>query len=161
MTQLTFTQAREVEKMVSDWNRLCRLGGIVSWIQLGLLLLCMGIGLAVGFLPVTAAEYFETLNNDGFVGILRLDLANLILLALFLFVAVAICAAFRQTRPAYGLLAMVLILTGTLLGLANESAFAMMYLGDLYAAALLSIGGVFYLFRFVLLGGDLVRLGRR
>ena len=135
MTQLTFRQAREVEKTVSDWNRLCQLGGIVSWIQLGLLLLSMGIGLAVGFLPSTAAEYFETLNNDGFAGILRLDLATLILLALFPFVAVAIYAAFRQTRPAYGLLAMVLILTGTLLGLANESAFAMMHLSDLYAAA--------------------------
>jgi hypothetical protein len=100
-----------------------------------MLLLSMGIGLAVGFLPATAAEQFQTLNNDGVVGILRLDLGTMILLALFPFVAVAIYAAFRQSRPAYGLLAMVLILTGTLLGLANESAFAMMHLADLYAAA--------------------------
>jgi len=208
-----------------------------------MLLLSIGIGLLVGFLPTAVEEYYQTLNNDGLVGILRLDLATLILLALFPFVAVAIYAAFRQSRQAYGLLAMVLILIGTLLGLSNESAFAMMHLGDLHAAAssaaqqeqllaagqavlaanmwnstagflagifmqggfvfisfvmlrsqefskgtaytgilsngldfihvfvalfapalaatLLSVGGVFYLFWFVLLGRDMVKLGRR
>lgn len=243
MSQLTLTQTRDIVKTDSDWNRLTNLGGIVSWIQLGTLLLSIGIGLAVGFLPETAAEYYQTLNNDGAVGILRLDLATMILMALFPFVAVAIYAAFRNSRPAYGMLAMLLILIGTLLGLANESAFAMMHLGDLYAAAgstaqqeqilaageavlaanmwnstagflagifmqggfvfisfvmlrsadfskgtaytgmlsngldflhvfvalfapalaatLLSIGGIFYLFWFVLLGRDLVKFGRR
>ena len=135
MSQLALTKVHDLEKTDSDWNRLTRLGGVVSWIQLGTLMLSIGIGLAVGFLPTTVEEYYQTLNNDGVVGILRLDLATMILLALFPFVAVAIYAAFRQSRPAYGLLAMVLILIGTLLGLANESAFAMMHLGDLYAAA--------------------------
>jgi hypothetical protein len=243
MTQLTLTQVHDVEKTNSDWDRLCQLGGVVSWLQLGMLLLSIGIGLAVGFLPETAAEYFQMLNNDGVVGVLRLDLGTLILLALFPFVAVAIYAAFRESRPAFGLLAMLLILVGTLLGLANESAFAMMHLSDLYAAAssaaqqeqilaageavlaanmwnssagflagifmqggfvfisiimlrskdfskgtaytgilsngldllhvfvalfapvlaatLLSIGGFFYLFWFILLGRDLVKIGRR
>jgi hypothetical protein len=243
VTPLTITQTEKIEKTTSDWQRLCQLGGVVSWLQLGMLLLSIGIGLVVGFLPETVAEYFRTLNNDGLLGILRLDLGTMILLALFPFVAAAIYAAFRESRPAYGLLAMVLILTGTLLGLANESALAMVHLSDLYAAAgnaaeqaqllaageavlaanmwnstagflagvflqggfvfislvmlrskdfskgtaytgilsngldflhlfvalfapalattLLSIGGIFYLFWFVLLGYDLVKLGRR
>ena len=243
MAQLTMTQVRDVEKTDSGWNYLCQLGGLISWIQLGMLLLTIGIGLVVGFLPTTVEEYYQTLNNDGVVGILRLDVATLILVALFPFVAVAIYAAFRQSRPAYALLAMVLILIGTLLALSNESAFAMMHLSDLHAAAttaaqqeqilaageaviaanmwnstagflagifmqggfvfisfvmlrgqefsngtaytgilsngldlihvflalfapalavtLLSIGGVFYLFWFVLLGRDLIKLGRR
>ena len=135
MSQLVLTQVSDVERTNSDWNRLCQLGGVVSWIQLGMLLLSIGIGLLFGFLPTTVEEYYQTLNNDGLVGVLRLDLGTLILLALFPFVAVAVYAAFRQSRPAYGLLAMVLILIGTLLGLANESAFAMMHLGDLHAAA--------------------------
>jgi len=100
-----------------------------------MLLLSIGIGLLLGFLPTAVEEYYQTLNHDGLVGILRLDLATMILLALFPFVAVAIYAAFRQSRPAYGLLAMLLILIGTLLGLANESAFSMMHLSDLHAAA--------------------------
>jgi len=135
MSQLALTQVHDLDKIDSDWNHLTKLGGVVSWIQLGTLLLSIAIGLSVGFLPETAAEYYQTLNNDGLVGILRLDLATMILMSLFPFVAVAIYAAFRNSRPAYGLLAMVLILIGTLLGLANESAFAMMHLGDLYAAA--------------------------
>jgi hypothetical protein len=243
MSQIALTQVHDVEKTNSDWDRLCQLGGVVSWLQLGMLLFSIGIGLLVGFLPTTVEEYYQTLNNDRVLGILRLDLGTLVLLALFPFVAVAIYAAFRESRPAYGLLAMVLILIGTLLGLANESAFAMMHLSDLYAGAsstaqheqllaageaviaanmwnssagflagifmqggfvfisfvmlrskdfskgtaytgilsngldfihvfvalfapalapiLLSIGGIFYLFWFVLLGRDLVRFGRR
>ena len=243
MSQLTLTQARDVDRMDSDWNRLCQLGGIVAWIQLGLLLLTIGIGSVVGWLPATAEATYSTLNNDGPAGILRLDFATLVMVALFPFVAVALYAAFRNSRPAFALLGMVLILIGTLLALANESAFAMMHLSDLHSAAttaaqeeqflaageaviasnmwnstagflagifmqggfifisfvmlrsknfskgtaytgilsngldfihvfvalfapalavtLLSIGGVFYLFWFVLLGRDLVRVGRR
>jgi hypothetical protein len=243
MSQITLSQNYAVEKQDSDWSRLCRLGGVVAWVQLALLLLSMGIGLLAGFLPATAAETFQMLSNDRLVGLLRLDLATLIMIALFPLVAAAIYAAFRQSRPAYGLLAMILILSGTLLALANESALAMVNLSDRYAAAssaaqqeqllavgeavlaanmwnstagflagifmqggfvfisfvmlrgqdfskgtaytgilsngldfihlfvalfapalaatLLATGGVFYLFWFVLLGRDLVKLGRR
>lgn len=243
MSQLTLTQASDVERAESDWDRLCRLGGIVAWIQLGLLLFTVGIGLVVGWLPTTAEATYSTLQNDGLAGLLRLDFATLVMVALFPFVAVALYAAFRHSRQAYALLAMVLILIGTLLALSNESAFSMMHLSDLHAAAttaaqeeqflaageaviasnmwnstagflagifmqggfvfisfvmlrskefskgtaytgilsngldfihvfvalfapalavtLLSIGGVFYLFWFVLLGRDLVRVGRR
>ncbi len=135
MSQLTLTQARNIERTGSDWNRLCRLGGIVAWIQLGLLLLTIVIGLLVGWLPTTAAEHYAMLQNDGLAGLLRLDFATLTMIALFPLVAVAIYAAFRHSRPAFALLSMVLILIGTLLALSNESAFAMIHLSDLHAAA--------------------------
>ncbi len=242
MSQLALAQTDEIESVDSDWNRLCQMGGVVAWIQLGLLLLTIGLGLAVGWLPATAAEHYSALQNDGLAGLLRLDFATLAMIALFPLVAVAIFAAFRQSRPAYALLAMLLILIGTLLALSNESAFAMIHLSKLHAAAssaaqqdlllaageavlaanmwnssagflagifmqggfvfislvmlrskefskgtaytgllsngldllhvfvalfapglaaaLLSIGGVFYLFWFVLLGYDLVKIGR-
>jgi len=135
MSPITLTEVRDVERTGSDWGRLCQLGGVAAWIQLGLLLLGIGFGLVAGWLPTTAAEYYQTLQNDGTGGFLRLDLATLFMIALFPLVAVALYAAFRHSRPAYALLAMVLILTGTLLALANESAFSMIRLSELHAAA--------------------------
>ena len=136
MSQLTLTQVAEVAATKeSDWGRLCKLGGIVAWIQLACVLLMMVYVPLIGWLPTTAEAYYTTLQNDGLVGILRLDLATLILVSLFPFVSVGLYAAFRRSRPAYALLALVMILTGTLLALVNESAFSMMYLSDLHAAA--------------------------
>jgi len=134
MSQLTLTQTQETEQTRSDWNRLTQLGGIVAWIQLACVLVTMVVMTIVGGEPSTAAEYFEALNG-GVAGLLRLDFTTLILLALFPFLAMGIYAAFHRSRQAYAMLAMILILVGTLLGLANHSAFSMMYLSDLYAAA--------------------------
>ncbi|MCP4362814.1 MAG: DUF4386 family protein [Chloroflexi bacterium] len=135
MSQLTLTPVRDVETTNSDWNRLCKLGGIVAWIQLGCLLFTIISLTILGAEPTTAEATYKMLQDDGFVGLLRLDFATLILLALFPFVAVALFTAFRYSQQAYALLALVLILMGTLLGLANHSAFSIMYLSDLYAAA--------------------------
>lgn len=133
MTQIALNQLQE--KTDADWRHVIRLGGIVSWIQLAMVSSTVAVGLAVGLLPETVEGYFQMLNNGGVSGILRLDLGTVVLLALLPFIAVAIYGAFRQSRPAYGLLAMVLILVGTLLGLTNESAMAMMHLADRFAAA--------------------------
>jgi hypothetical protein len=133
MTQITLKQVEE--RTDADWRHVIRLGGIVSWIQLGMILSTVVVGLAVGLLPETAEGYFQMLNNEGVIGVLRLDLGTLLLLALMPFLAVAIYGAFRPSRPAYGFLALVLVLLGILLSLANESALSMMHLADLYAAA--------------------------
>lgn len=133
MSQLTLSQVQETETTRSDWNRLTQLGGIVAWIQLACVLVTFVVMTIVGGEPTTAAEYYEALNG-GVAGLLRLDFTTLILLALFPFVAIGIYAAFRHSRQAYAMLAMIMILVGTLLGLANHSAFSMMHLSDLYAA---------------------------
>lgn len=135
MSQLTLSQTQESETTQSDWNHLIQLGGIVSWIQLACLLVMFVVMTIVGGEPTTATEYYQALNHDGLAGLLRLDFATLILMTLFPFMAIGIYAAFRHSRPAYGLLALILILMGTLLGLANHSAFSMMHLSELYAAA--------------------------
>lgn len=134
MSQLTLSKTQEVELAHNDWNRLTQLGGIVAWIQLACVLITFVVMTIVGGEPTTAAEYYAALNS-GIAGLLRLDFTTLILLALFPFVAMGIYAAFRHSRPAYALLAMVLILLGTLLGMANHSAFSMMHLSNLYATA--------------------------
>ena len=135
MTQLTLTAVSDVETTSSDWQQITKLGGVVAWIQLALLLTSIGLGLLAGWLPTTAAETYRTLQNDGVLGLLRLDFATMIMVALFPLVAVALFAAFRNSRPAYALLAMLLILIGTLLALASESTFSMIHLSKLHAAA--------------------------
>ena len=136
MSQLTLAHIEESTRSnESDWDRVARLGGISAWLQFFCLAAMLVIMPLVGPVPETAEATFRILQNHGLAGILRLDLATLVLLALFPVTAVGLYAALRHSRGAYGLLALVLILTGTLLSLANESAFSMMYLSDLHAAA--------------------------
>ncbi len=135
MSQLTVSHVHSVEKTSSDWNRLLKLGGIMTWIQLGCLLFTFITLTIVGGEPTTAEEAFAMLQGDRFTGLLRLDLATFVLLSLFPIVTVALYAAFRKSRPAYSLFMLVLVLTGTLLALANHSAFSLIYLSDLHSAA--------------------------
>jgi len=132
MSQHALDQTTSTE---SQWRNLCRIGGVSSFLQLALVLLSAVIGIIVGGEPKTAGEYFSALGNDGLAGILRLDFATLILICLFVFTAFGILAAFRRSNLPYAALAMTLVLVGTILGLANHSAFSMMRLSDLYAAA--------------------------
>ncbi len=134
MSQITLSQVQETETSISDWNRLTQLGGYAAIAQLVCLLVSMGIMIAVGGEPTTAEEYFQALNS-GFTGLMRLDFGTLILIVLFPFVAFGVYAALRHSRQAYAMLAMILVIIGTVLGLANHSAFSMMHLSDLYAAA--------------------------
>jgi hypothetical protein len=135
MSQLTLSQVQEVESAESDWNRLIQLGGIAAWIQVISLLISFIAMAIVGSEPTTAEEYYQALNRDGLAGLLRLDFGTLILLVLVPFVAVGIYAVFRHKRQAYATLAMILILFGTVLCLADHSAFSIMHLSELYAAA--------------------------
>lgn len=119
----------------SDWQKVCLSGGALTFVQLGCLLTTIVVLTLVGGEPATAEAYYAALQENRLIGLLRLDFPTLLMLALFPFVAMALFAAFRKSRPAYGLLAMIAIIVGTLLGLANHSALSMIYLADLHAAA--------------------------
>lgn len=136
MTQLAISHIEEIEKRnLSDWDRLRRLGGVAAWLQFLSLVAMMIIMPLVGGPPESIEATYTMLQEDGLVGILRLDIATIVLLALFPILTVGLYAALRRARQAYALLAVVLILTGTLLSLANESAFSMIYLSKMHAAA--------------------------
>ncbi len=135
MSPLTFTQVHEQESEKSDWNRLVKLGGFIAWFQLGCLLFSLITLTTVGTEPIRAADAFASLQADRITGLLRLDLGTLVMIALFPFVAIAIYGAFRKSRPAYALLALILVLMGTFLALANHSAFSIIHLSNLYASA--------------------------
>lgn len=135
MSHLAINQVYTTETARSDWQKLYRLGSVSAFVQLGCLLISMVVLTIVGAEPTTAQAYYTALEENRFIGLLRLDLTTLVMISLFPFVAVALFGAFRRSRPAYGLLAMVAIIIGTLLALANHSAMSIIHLADLYAAA--------------------------
>jgi hypothetical protein len=135
MSPLTVGQVMPFETIDSGWKRLCRLGGWAAFMQLGCVLITIIVVATVGAEPGTAGEYYTLLQTDRLAGLLRLDFTTLILLSLFPLTSLGIYAALRQNRQAYAILAVVLVLVGMLLALANHSAFSMIRLSDQYAAA--------------------------
>lgn len=119
----------------SSWRGLCRLG---SWVAI-LLVACLAttilVGIFLGPEPATAQEYYTLLSENRLVGLLRMDIASTLHVALFGVVAFSIFGVLRGLRPGYTWLAIVLIFTGVALALGANSAGAMIHLSGRWAAA--------------------------
>ena len=119
----------------SHWNRLCRIGGTAALMQLVCSLITMVVVFTLGAEPGAANEYFEVLQNNRLVGLLRLDFPSVVTMALYYLTFSGLYSALRRTNGAYAALAVVIASAGITLWLARHSAFSMIYLGDQYAAA--------------------------
>jgi hypothetical protein len=135
MSQQALAQTPSTETTEAQWRKLCRAGGVAAFIQLTCVLVTIVIGTMAGAEPSTAEEYFTVLQNDGAMGLLRLDFTTLLLICLFAITPFGILAAFRRSNPAYAALATGLIYIGIILALANHSAFSMIRLSDLHETA--------------------------
>lgn len=135
MSQLALDRPFIAQAATSQWGALRRVAGWATLAQLLCLLLSVAAGIAVGLEPATAQEYFATLQDDRVVGLLRLDFPTLVMICLFTITSYGIYGALQRSDGAYAGLATVLIYVGVVLALANHSAFSMIRLSDLYAAA--------------------------
>jgi hypothetical protein len=135
MSQLALDRPFIAQAATSQWGALRRLAGWVTLAQLLCLLLSVVTSIAVGTEPATAQEYFAMLRNDRVVGLLRLDFPTLVMICLFSITSYGIYSALRRSAGAYAGLATALVYIGVVLALANHSAFAMIHLSDLHAAA--------------------------
>jgi hypothetical protein len=135
MSQLAFDRPFIAQAATSQWGALRRVAGWATLAQLLCLLLSVAAGIAVGLEPATAQEYFATLQDDRVVGLLRLDFPTLVMICLFTITSYGIYGALQRSAGAYAGLATVLVYVGVVLALANHSAFSMIRLSDLYAAA--------------------------
>jgi hypothetical protein len=135
MSQLALDRPFIAQAATSQWGNLRRVAGWATLAQLLCLLLSVVAGIAVGTEPATAQAYFAMLQNDRVVGLLRLDFPTLAMICLFSITSYGIYGALRRGAGAYAGLATVLVYVGVVLALANHSAFAMIRLSDLYAAA--------------------------
>lgn len=64
MSQLMLNQAPAAETTASEWQTLCRIGGVAALIQLACVLMTIIVAFTVGVEPKTADEYFTVLQND-------------------------------------------------------------------------------------------------
>lgn len=117
------------------WGSLYRIGGMAALLQLAAIL-AYTIALAVlGPKPAGAAEFFAIHQGSRLISVLRSDLLLLPMLGAYLGTFPAIYMALRHTRPVAAALATLFTCIAVTLCFANESTFALLHLGDQYAAA--------------------------
>jgi hypothetical protein len=92
--------------------------------------------------PSTAAEYYDVLLHDGLAGLLRLDFASILHVALLPATAFGLYTALRQRFPTAALVPAALALAGMAMALSANSAFSMIDLAGKYALAGGAAGGV-------------------
>lgn len=119
----------------TTWKGLCKIGGVAAWILFAYSLLTMIIILVIGGPPDTVEEIYTLLQDNKFVGLLRLELLTITFMPLYYLVFSGLYAALRGTYDAYAALATALAFMGLTLFLSTPSMFSMVNLSDQYWAA--------------------------
>lgn len=114
---------------------LCRMGGTASWILLAYCLVTMVQLIVLGGPPVTAEESFRILQDNRFVGLLRLDLLTVFAMPLYYILFLGLYAALRRTNLGAAAVSTGLVFIGVTLFLTTPSAFSLAYLSDQFASA--------------------------
>jgi hypothetical protein len=118
------------------WKSLYRLCGWVTVILIVYSLATMVVLVALGYPPATAADVLEMLQENRFIGLLRLDLLTvLIYMPLFYLLFLGLYAALKKKHPVPAAIALLLGAAGVTLFLATPSVFSWLALSDKFAAA--------------------------
>lgn len=122
----------------NQWKNIYLLGGITAIVGLAGILLDVVIGNITGgnlaALPQTAAERFAELHANTFTGLYDLDLMNMVIQAILIPAIFALYAAHREANKAFGLLAFIVFLFGSVILVANNTALPMLDLANKYFA---------------------------
>jgi hypothetical protein len=125
------------ETTQSDWKGLYRLGGVAAL----LIVLTAVIEILLTFLPGgyaaadTVVDWFTLLHAHPFLGLRNLGLLNIVMNLLGIPLFFALYIAHRNNHAAGATLALILSLLGVAIFYATNRAFAMLDLGNQYAAA--------------------------
>lgn len=129
----------DMERNGKQWRSIYISGGVAAVITLAGILLDVIIGNITGgnlsALPQTATERFAEFRNNRFAGLYHLDLLNIIVQVILIPAYFALYAAHRSVNKAYGLLALVVFLFGSVIMVANNTALPMLELSNQYFAA--------------------------
>ncbi|MEW5868568.1 MAG: DUF4386 family protein [Chloroflexota bacterium] len=118
-----------------NWKNLYLIGGVAALLQLAAVL-SYTVALAVlGSKPASAQEYFTIQQTSRLASVLRGDFLLLFLLAPYLGTFPALYMALRRLSPVATLFATLFTLIAVTICFASESTFALLYLGERYAAA--------------------------
>ncbi len=118
-----------------NWKNLYIIGGIAALVQLAAIL-AYTLALAVlGPKPASAGEYFAIQESSPLASMLRGDFLLLFLIGGYLGTFPALYVALRRISPVATFFATLFTLIAVIVCFATESTFALLHLGDLYAAA--------------------------
>lgn len=132
--------------MDSGWKSLYRIGAVAALIALSifrrncgaeysLLRLAGVLNSGPAMAPASAIDWFELLQENCFVGLIYLDLFDLINYALVGLIFLALYGALRRADRGLMVIATASGLVGVAVYFASNQAFAMLGLSDHYAAA--------------------------
>jgi len=130
----TLDEFFHIKNSEKQWNSICTLGGLATIIALLGILLDVVIGNVSGgnlsALPQTAIDRFTEFHDNRFLGLYHLDLLNIIVQMILIPAYFALFAVHRNVNSAYGLLALVVFLFGSVIMVANNTALSMLELSN-------------------------------
>ena len=119
----------------SGWSSLYKFGGVAAWIFVAYSLVTIIIFMFLSQMPGTALEAFNALQENRFIGLLRLDALTLLTVPLYYLIYLCIYQGIKKGNNAFATFGTLLAFVGITLFLATPSAFSLMPLSDEYAAA--------------------------
>lgn len=132
----TIDEFFHIKNTEKQWDSIYRLGGQACTVALLGVLIDVAIGNITGgnlsALPQTAVDRFAEFHNNRFLGLYNLDLLNIIIQIVLIPAYFALYAIHRDVNKAYGLLAMVVFLFGSVIMVANNTALPMLELSNKY-----------------------------
>lgn len=133
MAQLALPQVAVTEG--SERRSLFWLSGVAALLQLACVAAYVVIGVALGPEPVTVVEHYALMAQNAAAGLLRDDLATLVLIALYLGTFPGLYVALRRNSPIFAALATAFTFVGVTIALASHSTLSMLFLSQQYAGA--------------------------
>jgi hypothetical protein len=123
-----------VKNSEKQWRSIYTLGGIAIILALTGISIDVVIGNINGgnlsALPQTAIERFAQFHENKFQGLYNLDLLNIIVQMILIPAFFALYAVHRNVNKAYGLLALIVFLFGSVIMVANNTALPMLELSN-------------------------------
>jgi hypothetical protein len=128
-----FFQIKNSEK---QWKNICTMGGIATILALT----CISLDVMIGnfnsgnlsALPQTAIDRFTQFHDNKFQGVYNLDLLNILIQMILIPAFFALYAVHRNVNKAYGLLALIVFLFGSVIMVSNNTALPMLELSTKY-----------------------------
>ncbi len=122
----------------SNWSFLFKIGGVAALICAAMYPVTLAFFIPVnraGTTPGTVLEWFTMFQKDPLTGLFLLGLADIFIVILWIPMALALYAALNQNGKAWAKVAAALVLVGSAVYLATNTAFSMLMLSRQYAAA--------------------------
>jgi len=120
---------------VPNLRSLYKIGGVAAFLQLAAIVAVGVVTAVLGPKPTTAEAYFTIQQISKLAAVLRGDFLLLILIGLYLGTFPAMYAALRHINPVYTALATLFTVIAVTITFSSESTFALLHLGDQFAAA--------------------------